>query len=103
MKYAFVMPRRVLVAFAGMFLLVAAAGCSDPGLALAMAPALLMLGLFAGGVRPGEALIERLQRQRELPRRVRAAAVVWPRLEFVVRPARLFASALVVRPPPALA
>lgn len=96
------MPRRVLLAFAAMFALVAAAGLAEPGLALTMAPALLMLALFAGGIRPGEAIIERLRARRIAARRPRAAAVVWPRLALVVRPSRLFASALPVRPPPVL-
>ena len=55
MSRRFTMPRRTVLAFAGMFALVALAGLAEPGLALTMAPALLMLALFAGGVRPGEA------------------------------------------------
>ena len=102
MKRAFVMPRSTLLAFAGMFVLVALAGLAEPGLALTMAPALLMLALFAGGVRPGEALIERLRTRRATPRRPRAVSALRPRLALVVRPAgRLIASALAMRPPPA--
>ena len=52
MSRVFVMPRSTLLAFAGMFVLVALAGLAEPGLALTMAPALLMLALFTGGVRP---------------------------------------------------
>ena len=102
MKRAFAMPRSTLLAFAGMFVLVALAGLAEPGLALTMAPALLMLALFAGGVRPGEALIERLRARRVTPRRPRAVSASLPRLALVVRPAgRLIASALAMRPPPA--
>lgn len=102
MKRAFLMPRRTLLAFAGMFALVGLAGLAEPGLALTMAPALLMLALFAGGVRPGEALIERLRSRRATPRRARAVSAPRPRLALVVRPAgRLLASALAMRPPPA--
>ena len=96
------MPRRTAWAFIAMLAVVSAAGLAEPGLALTMAPALLMLALFAGGVRPGEALIERLRERRAPGRRPRAGAVVWPRLELVVRPARQFASVLAARPPPAL-
>ena len=102
MSRVIVMPRRTLLAFAGMFVLVALAGLAEPGLALTMAPALLMLALFAGGVRPGEALIERLRAGRVTPARPRPGSAPLPRLALVVRPAgRLIASALAMRPPPA--
>ena len=102
MGRAFVMPRRTLLAFAGMFALVALAGVAEPGLALTMAPALLMLALFAGGVRPGEALIERLRARRVASRAHRSVSALRPRLPLVVRPAgRRLASALAMRPPPA--
>lgn len=101
MQRVFGMPRRTLLAFAGMFALVALAGLAEPGLALTMAPALLMLALFAGGVRPGEALIERLRVRRTASRLPRAVSAPRPRLALVVRPAgRLLASALAMRPPP---
>jgi hypothetical protein len=94
-------PRYTRLAFAGMFVLVALAGLQEPGLALTMAPALLLLALFAGGVRPGEALIERLQARRAVARPPRAVSAPRPRLALVVRPAgRLIASALAMRPPP---
>ena len=96
------MPRRTLLAFAGMFALVVLAGLKEPGLALTMAPAMLMLALFAGGVRPGEALIERIRSRRAAVRPPRAVSAPRPRLELVVRPAgRPIASALAMRPPPA--
>ena len=96
------MPRRTLLAFAGMFALVALAGLHEPGLALTMAPAVLMLALFTGGVRPGEALIERLRAGRVTPAPARAVSAPRPRLALVVRPAgRMIASALAMRPPPA--
>ena len=102
MSRRFAMPRRTVLAFAGMFALVALAGLAEPGLALTMAPALLMLALFAGGVRPGEALIERLRARRQTPRLPRAVSAARPRLALVVRPAgRAIASALAMRPPPA--
>ena len=47
--------KRVL-AFVCMFVLLASAVVASPGLALTMAPALLLLALLAGGLRPGEAL-----------------------------------------------
>jgi hypothetical protein len=78
--------------------LVVASAVADPGLALALAPALLLLALLARGIRPGEALLERLRARRAaLPR---PAAVVWPRLAPVLPPAWRFAPALAVRPPP---
>ncbi len=96
-----VMPRRSILAFAGMLLLVVVAALAEPGLALSMAPALLLLALFTGGFRPGEALIERLRARFAAPRRRRAASSPRPRLALVVRPAgRLIASALAMRPPP---
>jgi hypothetical protein len=102
MRRRFAMPRRTILAFAGMVALVALAGLHEPGLALTMAPAVLMLALFAGGVRPGEALIERLRTRRKAPRRQRAVSATRPRLALVVRPAgRAIASALAMRPPPA--
>ena len=101
MKRALVMPRRIVLAYAGMFVLVGLAGLVDPGLALTFGPALLMLALFTLGVRPGEALLERLI-TRHVRRAPRAISAPRPRLALVVRPAgRLIASALAMRPPPA--
>lgn len=100
MKRRLFMPRRTVLAFAGMFVLVALAGAFDPGLALTFGPALLMLALFTLGVRPGESLIERLL-ERRVVRPARAVSAPRPRLALVVRPAgRLLASALAMRPPP---
>lgn len=100
MKRALVMPRRTALAFAGMLLLVAVAGFADVGLALTLAPALLLLGLFACGVRPGETLIERLI-ERRAPAPARAVSAPRPRLVLIVRLAgRLLASGLATRPPP---
>lgn len=93
--------KRVLV-FACMFALVASALVASPALALTMAPALLLLALLAGGVRPGEALLERLRDRRRItvaPRRARSTPS--PRLALVVRPtAGPAGSALAMRPPP---
>jgi hypothetical protein len=90
------------LAFVCMFVLVASALVASPGLALTMAPALLLLALLAGGVRPGEALIERLRdRRRTGVPRLRAISMPRPRLAHVVRPAAgPVASALAMRPPP---
>jgi len=88
------------LAFGVMFVLVATAAFADVGLALTMAPALLLLAALANGFRPGEALIERLSgRARTVA--PRATSAPRPRLALVVRPAgRLLASALAMRPPP---
>ena len=84
-----------------MLLLVASPALAEPGLALSMAPALLLLALFTGGFRPGEALIERLRARFAPSRPPRAVSAPRPRLALVVRPAgRLLASALAMRPPP---
>jgi hypothetical protein len=91
------------LAFVCMFVLVGSALVASVGLALTMAPALLLLALLAGGVRPGEALIERLRGRRRsaAPRRPRAASTRRPRLALVARPAAgPVASALAMRPPP---
>ena len=88
------------LAFFVMFALVASAALVDPGLALTMAPALLLLALLATGVRPGERLIARLH-GRPRPARQRATSHPRPRLALVVRlVGRLLASGLAVRPPP---
>ena len=90
------------LAFVCMFVLVASALVASPGVALTMAPALLLLALLAGGVRPGEALIERLRdRHRTTPLPRPAAHAPRPRLALNVRPtAGPVASALAMRPPP---
>src|SRR3954453_6367866 len=101
MTRASTMSRRTVLAFAGMFALVALAGIAAPRLVLTMAPALLPLALLTGGVRPGEALIVRLHERRVTPAPPRARSNPRPRLALVVRPAgRLIASALAMRPPP---
>jgi hypothetical protein len=100
MKRLVVLPRSTLLASVAMLALVGVAGLAEPGLVLALAPALLLIALLAGGIRPGEKLIERLRTRRVPAVRPRAVAVLWPRMVMVVRPARQFASALAVRPPP---
>ncbi|MBE2319390.1 hypothetical protein DVA67_025670 [Solirubrobacter sp. CPCC 204708] len=101
MQRALVMPRRTALAFAALLALVLAAGVADPGLALAFAPALVLLALFTLGVRPGEALIERLITRAAAPTRARAASSPRPPLPLFVRPVgRSFATALAMRPPP---
>ena len=91
--------KRVL-AFIVMFALVASAAVVDPGLALTIAPALLLLGLLVTGFRPGEKFIVGLY-DRSRPRRPRATSTPRPRLALVVRlVGRLLASGLAVRPPP---
>ncbi|MDA0183074.1 hypothetical protein OJ997_22385 [Solirubrobacter phytolaccae] len=90
------------LAFVCMFALVATALVASPGLALTMAPALLLLALLAGGFRPGEALIERLRdRRRPAVALPRAVSMPRPRLALIARPtAGPAASALAMRPPP---
>jgi hypothetical protein len=101
MKRALTMPRRSLLTLVGLIVLVAVAGIADHGLALTLAPAILLLAMFAGGVRPGEKLLERLHERRTAPRTVRATSVRIPQLALVLRPVgRLIASALAMRPPP---
>ena len=101
MQRALVMPRRSALAFLAMVVLVLGAGISDPGLVLALAPALLLLALFTVGVRPGERLLERLRARAEKVRPARAVSSPRPALPLVVRPAgRSFATALAMRPPP---
>lgn len=101
MKRAVVMPRRTVLAFAGLLAFVAIAGLAEPGLAMALAPALVFLALFTFGIHPGEALIERLRARFATQRRLRACSSSRPRLAVVVRPVgRLLASALAMRPPP---
>jgi hypothetical protein len=90
------------LAFVCLFVLLASALVASPGLALTMAPALLLLALLAGGVRPGEALLERLRdRHRTTPLPRPAARAPRPRLALAARPtAGPVASALAMRPPP---
>jgi hypothetical protein len=101
MNRAFAMSRRSVLAFAAMLVLVAATGLAEPGLALSMTPALLLLALLTGGFRPGEGLIERVRARFASARPPRASSAPRPRLALVVRPTgRLLASALAMRPPP---
>ena len=89
------------LAFAVMIALVASAALADPGLALTMAPALLLLAALGNGFHPGEALIARLARKSVAAAAPRATSAPRPRLALVVRPAgRLLACALAMRPPP---
>lgn len=73
------------------------------GVALTLAPALLLLAVLLLGHMPGEELLDRLrrahtERRRRAPRRLSA-----PRLALVIRPAgRALAQALAMRPPPLL-
>ena len=75
----------------------------DVSLTLTMAPALLMLALFAMGVHPGERLLRRLV-QVHLARVQRATSSRSPHLALVVRPSgRELASAIAMRTPPVAA
>lgn len=95
------MPRRSLLALAGLIMVVLIAGIADHAVAMTLAPTVVLLAMFAAGVRPGEALIGRLHELRGAPRSVRATSVGIPHLALVVRPVgRLMASALAMRPPP---
>jgi hypothetical protein len=99
MQRALVMPRSALAVLA--VFVIATVGLADPGLVLAFAPALVLLGLLVRGVHPGERLIERLCRRPAPAWRVRAAASAFPRLPLTVRAIGLvLASARGIRPPP---
>ena len=94
-------PHRTLAAWSGQVVLLAVGAFVDPGLTLTMAPALLMLAMFAVGIRPGERLIINRVRERLQPRPPRPFSSPRPRLTLVVRPSGLdLASALAMRPPP---
>jgi hypothetical protein len=101
MQRARVTPRRTGLALVALLVLVLGAGIADPGLALALAPALALLALLSVGVRPGEALIERLRARVAPSRPARASSSRRPQLALVVRPVgRSLATALAMRPPP---
>ncbi|MEA2245206.1 MAG: hypothetical protein QOD24_4762 [Solirubrobacteraceae bacterium] len=90
---------------AGIFVLVAMAavlGAVLPGVALLLAPALLLFAVLLLGFTPGEQLLERM-RARRFPRRAdRAPRTLTVRHIVVVRRiVPLAASALAMRPPPA--
>lgn len=72
---------------------------------LMLAPALLLVALLLAGRTPGEELMLRWQRRRDRPRDRRAAALPVPRYAalFVRWDERMSASALAMRPPPAVA
>ena len=97
-------PRLAVITALLLALGVVGAGIADPGLALSLAPALLLLALLARGIRPGERLIDRWRERFSVRKHARAVSMPRPRLAVVVRPAgRLLASALAMRPPPHLA
>ena len=101
MQRALVMPRGTVSAFAGLVLLIALTGLADPGLLLAFAPAAVLLALLTVGVRPGEALIEKLRARFVARPARRARSARRPRLALVVRPVGCdLAAALAMRPPP---
>lgn len=93
-----------LLPLACLALVVAVAAATSP-LALAMlAPALVLLGLLLAGRTPGEQLILRLRR-RHAARRPRGARTIEQQHVVLLthRAGRLLASALAMRPPPAVA
>lgn len=92
--------RAVLVlALVGALAVTAAVGVS---VALTLAPGALLLLLLAHGIRPGEALIERLRGRRDRGRRRPAVLLARPSLALVVvRTGRRRHAALAMRPPPA--
>lgn len=101
MQRAVVTPRGTSVALAALVLLFALTGLADPGLMLAFAPAVALLTLLTVGVRPGEALIERLRARFVARTARRASSARRPRLALVLRPVgRDLAAALAMRPPP---
>jgi hypothetical protein len=77
-------------------------GATHPGVALLLAPALVLFALLLLGFAPGEQLIERMRARRFARRADRAPRTLAVRHVVVVRrivsPA---ASALAMRPPPA--
>jgi hypothetical protein len=90
---------------AGIFALVAMAavlGAALPGVALLLAPALLLFGVLLLGFAPGEQLLERMRARRFARRADRAPRTLAVRRVVVVcRIVSLAASALAMRPPPA--
>ncbi len=90
------------LAYAGVVVALAAAFCIAPGMAVALAPAALLLLLLVHGLFPGEEAIERLRGRMQVRavRPVRSSRR--PALPQVVRrTGREIAFALAVRPPPA--
>jgi hypothetical protein len=81
----------------------AALSVAPPGVALLLAPVLLLFSVLLLGFIPGERLLERM-RARRFPRRAdRAPRTLTVRRVVVVRRiASLATSALAMRPPPAL-
>jgi hypothetical protein len=97
-------PRRLrAVLAAACVLAVLAPAVAVPGLALALAPACLLLVALAFGRFPGEQLIERLANVRHVVRRRRPCPLAARRRpdRAFRRVGRLIAFALAVRPPPA--
>lgn len=98
---AFMSRRRValILALVGAVVLTATVGVS---VALTLAPGALLLLLLAGGIRPGEQLIDRWRSTRARGRRRQPAPVAAPVLPLVVvRTGRQLHAALAMRPPPA--
>lgn len=92
--------RRLAAGPAGVLLLGALLAVLAPTLALAVAPAFLLLLLFASGRMPGEDLVVRLRTSRPVARR-RPVRIPAPALAIVIRPVgRLLVAALAMRPPP---
>ncbi len=73
------------------------------GVALLLAPAVVLFCLLMLGLRPGEQIIERLRDRRRRPREHRAPRSLTARHRIVVEPRTswLTASPLAMRPPPA--
>lgn len=90
------------VALGALVATAATLGVLLPGVALVLAPAMLLLAFLLLGIAPGEQLLERLRARRMAPRAHRAPRALTVRHAIVVRrrtsPA---ASALAMRPPPA--
>ena len=93
--------RAVLAALCALAVL--APAVAEPGLALALAPAFLLLAALAFGRFPGEQLIARFAVARRAVRRRRPPVLVAHRRpeRAFRRAGRLIAFALAVRPPPA--
>ena len=74
------------------------------GVALLLAPAVVLFCLLMLGLRPGEQLLDRLRHRRSRPREHRAPRTVGAgrRAGFAPRTTWLAASPLAMRPPPVL-
>jgi hypothetical protein len=91
-------------AIAALAALIAVLGAMPPGVALQLAPALALFAVLLLGFTPGEQLLERMRARRFTGRAARAPrTIALRRIVVVRRMPSLAASALAMRPPPAVA